>query len=193
MRALTRFFLKAKHWQLFGLGLLIVVFGEMLMGGVVMSLQRGESSAWVFASGIVMGVTLSSVMVWFWTVGSYLNSVAPEIVRPKMSFFRFSAIYPALYGFVAGSVFFGAPNGLWLLAIMPWHFLAMICVFYDLYFVAKNLAVAETGKRAEFYDFAGPFFLMWFYPIGVWFVQPRLNRLYQRARFASTEARDPSV
>jgi hypothetical protein len=54
----------------------------------------------------------------------------------------------------------------------------MYCMFYLLYFVSKSLVLAETDKTATFYDYAGPFFLMWFYPIGIWIIQPRINRLY---------------
>jgi hypothetical protein len=57
-------------------------------------------------------------------------------------------------------------------------------MFYNLYFVAKTLVLAETGKSASFYNYAGPFFLIWFFPIGVWFVQPRINRLYSEKRIA---------
>jgi uncharacterized RDD family membrane protein YckC len=46
--------------------------------------------------------------------------------------------------------------------------------------VSKNLVLAETSKPASFYDYAGPFFLIWFFPIGVWFTQPRINRLYEQ-------------
>jgi hypothetical protein len=54
----------------------------------------------------------------------------------------------------------------------------MFCLFYSVRFVSKSLTLAETCKPASFYEYAGPFFLIWFYPIGVWLVQPRVNRLY---------------
>jgi uncharacterized RDD family membrane protein YckC len=56
----------------------------------------------------------------------------------------------------------------------------MFCMLYLLYFVSKNLVLAETRKPASFPDYAGPFFLIWFFPIGIWFTQPRINRLYER-------------
>ncbi len=60
-------------------------------------------------------------------------------------------------------------------------------MFYDLYFVSKNLVLAETSKSASFYDYAGPFFLIWFFPVGVWFIQPRINRLYGQPAHSVTE------
>jgi hydrogenase maturation factor len=38
--------------------------------------------------------------------------------------------------------------------------------------------LAMTGRTVSFYDYAGPFFLWWFFPLGIWFVQPRINRLF---------------
>lgn len=64
--------------------------------------------------------------------------------------------------------------------IFPLHFFAMYCMFYLLYFVSKSLTLAESGKPASFYDDSGPFFLLWFFPIGIWIAQPRINRLYER-------------
>jgi len=49
--------------------------------------------------------------------------------------------------------------------IVPLHFFAMFCLFYDLYFVSKSLVTAETRRPVTFYDYAGPFFLIWFFPM----------------------------
>ena len=65
-------------------------------------------------------------------------------------------------------------------ASLYFHFtyLPLYCLFFDLNFISKSLALAETGKPVSFYDYSGPFFLIWFFPLGIWFVQPRINRLY---------------
>jgi hypothetical protein len=59
-------------------------------------------------------------------------------------------------------------------------------LFCLLYSVSKNLVLAETRKPASFYEYAGPFVLLWFLPVGVWLVQPKVNRLYAKDR--GTEA-----
>jgi hypothetical protein len=62
--------------------------------------------------------------------------------------------------------------------IVPLHLFSMICMFYCLYFNAKALKTVEWQKPVTFKDFAGEFFLLWFFPIGVWIIQPRLNNLF---------------
>src|SRR6266496_5324966 len=85
-----------------------------------------------------------------------------------------------------GEVFFLTqnPSPRLLGVILPLHVFAMVCMFYLLYFVSKSLVLAETSKPASFYDYAGPFFLLWFFPVGIWIVQPRVNRLYSERKNA---------
>jgi hypothetical protein len=77
------------------------------------------------------------------------------------------------------------------LVIFPLHLLAMFCMFYQLYFVSKNLVLAETGRPASFSDYAGLFLALWFFPIGIWIVQPRINRLIQKEGGVSTQQVNP--
>ena len=62
--------------------------------------------------------------------------------------------------------------------IIPLHLFSMFCIFYCLYFVAKTYKTAELQREVSFGDFVGEFFLFWFYPIGVWFLQPKINEMH---------------
>lgn len=61
--------------------------------------------------------------------------------------------------------------------VVPMHFAAMLGIFYALLFSANRLMTLDRGKNVSFLDYSGAFFLMWFFPVGVWFVQPRVNGL----------------
>jgi len=117
---------------------------------------------------------------WFGATGSFLNSIVQPRIRPGLNFFRFALIYPVLY-IVAFLIVFPPPPAM-LVIIFPLHVFAIFCMFYLPIFVSKNLALVENGKEVTFYDYAGPFFLLWFLPIGLWIVQPRINRLYAEAK-----------
>ena len=116
-------------------------------------------------------------LLWLWSMGSFLNSIVHPALKLNTAFFRLTLIYPPLYvlGFMTS---FQKQLPLLLVVVIPLHLVAMFCMFYNLYFVSKSLVLAETGKSPSFYDYAGPFFLVWFFPIGVWVVQPRINRLF---------------
>jgi hypothetical protein len=72
----------------------------------------------------------------------------------------------------------GQPNPAIFALIVPLHLFSMFCIFYCLYFNAKALKTVEWQRPVTFSDFAGEFFLIWFFPIGVWIIQPRLNKLF---------------
>ena len=63
--------------------------------------------------------------------------------------------------------------------IVPIHLFSMFCIFYCLYFIAKELKAVEWQKPVSFSDFAGEFFLIWFFPFGIWIIQPRINKLFE--------------
>lgn len=94
--------------------------------------------------------------------------------------FRFALLYPILYVPVLFGLAFNPSKDV-AVTIVPLHLLAMSCMVYILYFVAKHFVMVETGKAASRSDRAviGTFLLFWFFPLGVWFVQPQVNRLYE--------------
>jgi hypothetical protein len=57
------------------------------------------------------------------------------------------------------------------------HLFSMVCIILGLRFAAKTMKSVELGRMVKFGDYAGEFFLIWFSPIGVWVLQPRLNKL----------------
>lgn len=178
MKAIANFFLRAKNWQIFLLLLVIPTIAEFTALGAIPTRIRSWHD---FGPGAlsfigVMVLYLLCFLAWFGSMGLFFDSLVKPEFRMQTQFFRFSLVYPAVYM----SIFFlmiildgGFPS--W---IVPLHLACMLCVFYLLYFVSKNLVLAETSKTASFYEYAGPFFLLWFFPVGVWFIQPKVNRLF---------------
>jgi len=173
------FFLRAKHWQIF-----LVVFGLYLLGQILVMSYFISSSGRVDISGkygilfgIVMGLSASGLIFWLWCLGAFCNAIVDGALRLRSKFHGVAAIYPPFYFvfFVARLESFGG-NSLGI--IVPLHLFAMFCMFYLLYFASKSIVLAEKHKPVSFYDYAGPFFLLWFFPVGIWLVQPRINRLY---------------
>ncbi|MBS9775410.1 hypothetical protein KGV52_01710 [Candidatus Gracilibacteria bacterium] len=55
--------------------------------------------------------------------------------------------------------------------------IAFGCWLYSLYFVSKNLAILEFNTTEVSNKLYSNFFLYFFFPIGIWFVQPKVNTL----------------
>jgi hypothetical protein len=177
LKGITSFFLRAKHWQIFILVFVVYLVGQMALVGSIMFSKGG------LLAGLVMTLSTLGLFVWFWSLGSYFNSIVRPELRMKWGFFRVALIYPPFYFVFFIATFESSSPGLFGL-IIPLHLFAMVCMFYLLYFVSKSLVLAETSKPALFYDYAGPFFLLWFFPIGIWIVQPKVNRLYSERQNA---------
>jgi hypothetical protein len=44
-------------------------------------------------------------------------------------------------------------------------------------FIAKNIKIQEKGNDIDINDYFGDILLLMFFPIGIWVIQPRLNKL----------------
>lgn len=187
-------FLKAKHWQLFLLTIGIpMVLQFILIGGLISEISKGTEGdpemvfnyfkifpfIMVLFTGILFG--------WFWSIGVGLDRIIPEELKLNVGWFKILLLIPIIY-ILCVSIFIGTmfngfispestPNlGIFGL-IIPLHLFSMFCIFYCMYFVAKTIKTAELQKEVEFGDFIGEFFMIWFFPIGIWFLQPRINKM----------------
>jgi len=184
VNTLASFFLRAKHWQIF-----VLLVGVGFVGDIVLLIYfpaagSGDSfGRFELLDGILTAIFLVLFLGWLWAMGSFLSSIVIPKLRLDTELFLVSLIYPPLYIFAFFAVIFGNVKSPLIVLILPFHLFAMFCIFYWIYFVSKSLVLAETGRPASFYDYAGPFFLIWFFPIGIWFTQLRINRLYaERAK-----------
>ena len=170
-----------KSWQVFGIVVGIpFVFQSILMSKIMSSNTIDPKEIIGTLSYIMFGFT-AIFMTWFWSLGTGLNNIVKPEIRPSSRLFRFGILYSASYMILF--MFFMArfveqeKMGSTMGIIFPLHLFAMFCTFYGLHFIAKNLVMAEKNEMVKFDDFSGPFFLIWFFPIGIWFIQPRINKL----------------
>jgi hypothetical protein len=192
MNWIERIFVRAKHWQIFLLFLVVFAVGEFpVFGNLAATTQSQESyGVVVVLTEIATAVATWCFLLWLWSLGSFLTSVVPPAITLKKGFFLFTILCSVIYAPVAIALFQIIDRKLFIVTI-PLHLFGVFCMFCNLYFVAEGLVVADTGERPSFLDCLGPFLLLWFAIIGVWFIQPRINRLYAEKRDAgaATEAK----
>lgn len=180
-----QFFLRLKHWQLFGLLIGVpVVFQIITMGAL---LSSGGLTYFFLVFPVLMIFMVAVYFGWFYALGTNLYLKLPPAVSMNLTRFKIFLLIPILYmgvfGFVFAKIFIGASNGVppnpaMLFAIVPLQLFCMFCILYCLYFNAKALKAVELQRPVIFSDFAGEFLLLWFFPIGVWILQPRINQLF---------------
>ncbi len=134
---------------------------------------------------VVTLVCMAGIFTWFWSISiglqDYLDEHLKEEIMPVKLAFWIPIIYIMLFviSFVPifpGFTILGEES---LLFVVPAHFTSMGCILYVLYFSAKTLKTCELKQKVKFGDFIGDFMLLWFYPIGVWSIQKRINVITQ--------------
>jgi hypothetical protein len=60
---------------------------------------------------------------------------------------------------------------------IPFHVLALICLFSIIYISAKSISTTEATKSSTATTTFQYFVAIWFFPIGVFYLQPKLNKM----------------
>lgn len=190
-------FLNAKHWQLFTLmfGIPILLQIIIMISMFVNVDSNGNPDQTEMLNifkilPIIMLLYIGLFFGWFWSIGIGLQKFIPTDIKMKIKKFKIFFFIPLIYILfiliVIGTTFYGisygsnAAGGIvgkMLLFIVPMHLFSMFCIFYLLYFVSKTIKTTELKRTVTFGEFAGDFFLIWFFPIGIWFIQPRINKI----------------
>jgi len=187
-------FLKAKHWQIF-----MVTFGLPFLIQIIMmpmTIIGNDPTIMMNVFPVIMILFMGGFLGWFWSIGVGLQIKVPNDVKMKVKKFKVFLLIPLVYmlfiSISMGSMFNGAfengqvPNpgiiGSIVGIIVPLHLFSMFCIFYCLYFVAKTFKTVELQREVSFSDFAGEFFMIWFFPIGIWIVQPKVNKMIEEQK-----------
>ena len=189
-------FLKAKHWQifflLFGVPLIFqfYIFFTMSSGLDDNSNLNTENMMNFFGwFPLIMMLFTALIFSWFWSIAIGLKEIFPEGIKMKTTKFKIFFFFPLMYIQYLMTYLAGLFNGLkadgfelgnWFDAIIfPLHLFSIFCIFYIIYYVAKTIKTAELKRSVRFGDFAVEFFLLWFYFIGIWVIQPKVNKLIE--------------
>lgn len=191
---MINFFLKIKNWQLFFLLLgLPLIFQFYTMFTFFSDFEADSNSNsedilnYFDLFPIIMIVFTGLFFGWFWSIVMGLKKQIPfelqiQVGRFKLFFF-FPLIYILLFLIYMTDFFngFDNTNGSEIIGvILPLHLFSMFCIFHTMYFVAKTIKTVELKRKVGFGDFAGEFFLLWFYFIGIWMIQPKVNKLSKK-------------
>ncbi len=189
MKWIERFFVSAKHGQIFLLLVVVFAAGEFPVIGNLTTAAGSQERYGVLLvlTEVATAVATWCFLLWLWALGSFLTSVVPSRLKLKTRFFLFTIVSSAIYALLSIALFQSIDRKL-LIVTIPLHRFGVFCMFCNLYFVAEGLVMAETGERASQLDCLGPFLLLFFAVIGVWFIQPRMNRLYAEKENAGAAA-----
>lgn len=165
--------LKLKAFQLF---LIFIVSALFESGSIV------EGTIGALGFGIFIG--------WIYSIGTSMNELIPYKLRPNGIYFKVSCLFTVVAIIVILIIFGGysidqdnyQQYGYWIWVLLPFHFYLIWSLIYIFYFASKALTSVIEGEVVGFGESYRVFFAMWFYPIGVWFIQPAVQKILLKSK-----------
>jgi hypothetical protein len=165
-----KWLLHLKHWQLF---LLIVICG-----------------AWVSPSPlreIVNSVSVITLFSWIYSIGVYgqdriaemgLKIMNLKLFKTNMVIVGISCVVVLVHSAITKepsetSSAFGFTDIIF--SVVAFYF--VFAIFHTIFFVCKTIAKVEYRREVRFSDYFDYFFFMASVIIGIWVLQPKVNRL----------------
>ncbi|MGZ3778262.1 MAG: hypothetical protein ACXVI9_12145 [Mucilaginibacter sp.] len=192
-------FMRARHWQIFlatfGLAFVLEI---ILIANIFASLMEKPDVRVIFGYlkflPLIIGLSTGTLFAWQWSVVMGLQKMLPAGVKLKLTQFKIFFFVPIIYftlvftfiltvfgHFINSVMLHNSPPDpsifVFFPIIFPLHLFSIFCLFYCIYFAAKTMKTVELQREVVFSDFIGEFFLFWFHFVGVWILQPRINKL----------------
>jgi hypothetical protein len=183
-------FLKAKHWQLFLLNfaipfVLYLITLAIMIGIAIRHQSHDPYIALRFLPVFIILGLISAIVQygWTWAAGIILNNRLPEELKLNTVFFKICFFYPIVYLPLLGLFIYTQLHAgietfsFTFLLIIPFHLFTIFCSFYCMYFVARVIKTTEYQRYTTVSDYIAEFFMIWFYFVGIWFLQPKINKM----------------
>ncbi len=189
MSAIKRFFLRAKSWQVFCLLFVLPTVVNLVISVNLWDAEHQaaqdtppDTAMLTLLTGLAGFFFVACIATWLWSMGSFLSSIVPQELKMDGRFFIFALIYQPL--FVLALVVVPGLHEENSIFVIPFQLVAVYCGVYQPYFVVKNFLMSEKGRAPSVSDYVGPYLQIVLFPIGVWFIQPRINSLYRKTLLA---------
>ena len=162
-----KIFLKLKHWQIF----LIWIFG------VIQLVIFMKTDFWFVAFGIYFCLLFG----WIYSIGKVLNEKNAEIVK-KINIWSIVYLISIIpMGIRFHNMVSQSSERLNILIFFVSGIGGLVSIINIGIISAKSLKEKEKQEKLNFGNYALEFFLVLYMIIGIWILQPRLNKLTNSA------------
>lgn len=138
----------------------------------------------ILMSAIILGSILKPLFgnpffffiyaVWLYSLGKEAQNQNSQELAIHLNRLKSTLLYPIAYA-VGADLYWDSL----MPYLVPFHILAMGCVFYSFFFIAKSIRNAELKRSASIDEWKSLFMGLWFFPIGVWNLQKRMKNILQ--------------
>ncbi|MDG1393489.1 MAG: hypothetical protein P8P55_01530 [Flavobacteriaceae bacterium] len=117
-------------------------------------------------------------LIWLYSIGIELNKKKPKDNGTNKILINILVGYSTVYLIFAWILIFSG-NMNWD-TILPYHFGAMFCIFLLMILTSRTIVKFEKEENSKESSGMELFFGIWFFFIGIWHIQPKLNEYIKR-------------
>lgn len=175
---------KIKHWQIFLLVVGIPLLVQMIQNIIYLTSGQGNEAAYPAGVGLILILPLLIYYGWIGSVGMAFSkrSASPSLNTGR---FRLSLWVSCLTSVFLLVYFWAYPQtinqaeeeAIPIMMVGVLVFVSLFTLFYCLSFMARSIVQLERGRRINSAEFFSEFVMAVMFPIGIWLLQPRINRL----------------
>lgn len=158
------FVLRLKHWQVF----------FALIVGLFISNFKIDGNQTLTTILLLTGMTI--YFSWMLLVGHGLYQLLPDKIEMNYNLFIINSFVWLTAYVVVMIISDGQGMTFTGLVALP-GFYVFYAFLHVIMFPVRTLKSIEKGRRADIGECMGDFFLAVFLPIGIWFLQPRINKV----------------
>ena len=159
-----RAILRAKHWQIVLILMLLSFIGNISIDGL--------SIFETVLDTLFLIVVISFPLI----LGNELYEYVPDNVKLNYFLFLVNGVVVLLVVGVAMAFGDGQRYEFSGLEVLPFYYF-IFAYLYVYAFPVKELRCIELGRKAKLGEYAGDLVLMLMWPVGIWFIQPRINKV----------------
>lgn len=159
-------FLKLKHWKVFLVSVLVMFLSNSTWE------QNAQLTFFVRTVGSLLYFSM------YFIFGVSLVKNLPPRVELMDTVFTLNGFLILISNLGVYVFFNGSFSGHGILGFV-WVLYLFYATFQFFSFPAKALKTIEIGREAAFGEYFGYFMAFLFFPVGVWFLQPKINRIVE--------------
>jgi hypothetical protein len=176
---------KLKHWQIFLLVVGLPLVLQLIQSIIFLSSADGNEANYGNSLGLLLILPLLIYYGWIGSVGTVFSQKNSPVPMPTGRF-RLSLWTSAICSILLLVYFWAYPQYLQgtdneeavpIILVGVLVFVALFTLFYCLSFMARAIVQRERVRRVTSSEFYSEFVMAVFFPIGIWLLQPRVNKL----------------
>lgn len=161
-------FCKFRTWEVFA-----ILFSTAIVDGII------PFDSYKVVHYLLHSLIIFSYLKWIYDIAQLLYIRQIFAKKNSWRFFQFNFIYFIVYIVIIYVLQEYNPILYYDIAfrLLIFHLYASFAIVHFLYVIARNFMCIQLKKDATISEYITTFFAVWFLPIGIWWIQPKIREM----------------